>query len=134
VYVGVSPSFVSLHMLIGVARIIIVYLLYFIPSDFLQTACAQIFFFSFTPLSFHGSLSGGDNLMGRNHRFSYPPYLYFFLSPYPYGTLLTSVNTKLYVHWSFPHVYNVKELNIFCSVLSFCTFIITDNFHLSRGF
>ena len=52
------------------------------PSDCL---CSNFLFSLFTPLSFHGSLSGGDYLMGRNHRFLYPPFFYFFLLPYPYG-------------------------------------------------
>ena len=68
--------------------------------------------------------------MGRNHRFSYPPFFYF--SPYPYGPCAdTRQNTSCALGYS-PCFFESSKHFLFVSF--FCTFIIANIFCLSRGF
>ena len=61
------------------------------------------------------------------------PSFYFFSLPHPCCSVSTPL-TSLLVHWFFPHEIFMKVSNIFCLFLSFCTFIIAENFCLSIGF
>ena len=61
------------------------------------------------------------------------PSFHFYFSPHPCCTLSTLADTFI-SSLVFPHLLFMKVSNIFCLFLSFCTFIIAEKNHLSRGF
>ena len=106
----------------------------FYSARFSSDCLCSKFYLNYSPFFLSRQLVRGRLPHGKESSLFIPSFLLFFLLPYPYGScrLLATLTIRSLV---FPLIFtNMKDLNIFCSFLSFCTFIITDYFYLSRGF
>jgi hypothetical protein len=133
VYVGVSPSFL---VFLEVTTVMVVYLLLPIfrfsrSTVTLSEHCRSLLHGFSRWIRF--LFLGIRLILGRNHRFSYPPFLYF-VCRIPTAACQPSLllASPLLVH-RFALFFCEFETFFVCFFLV-CTYIIADIFRLSRGF